>query len=493
MKAAIFSLLAVAGLVSADVRLPALISDHMLLQRDRPVKIWGWASAGENVTVKLGTQSLTTTASDTGRWMVTLKPLSVGAPQDLTVSGQNTITVRDVLVGEVWIGSGQSNMVWEVRQSNNATAEIAAAKYPDIRIFEVKLKASPVPLEDVEGVWKVCSPETIADFSGVGYYFARHLHQQLRVPIGFIQSAWGGTPAQSWISLPALAADSSLISVYADWGQAIENFPAANARYEKALAQWEKTKQGNRPAAPMGPGHPHEPGSLYNAMIHPLLPYAIRGATWYQGESDSGKRRAYVYRRLFASMIQDWRARWGQGDFPFLFVQLANFENNGEWAELREAQMMTLALRNTGMAVATDIGEAKDIHPKNKQDVGLRLALAARAIAYGAPIVYSGPLFRQAAIEGDKIRLFFDHPGSGLAAKGDGLTGFEIAGADKKFIRASATIDGGTIIVTSPDLAKPIYVRYAWGPNPECNLINREGLPASPFRTDPWIEPTVYR
>ena len=493
MKLFVFSMLACAAVSSADVKLPAVISDHMVVQRDRPVKVWGWADPAESVTVSLAGQTTSTTASETGRWMVTLKPLAGAGAREMTVTGKNTVTVRDILLGEVWIGSGQSNMEWEVRRTNNAEAEIASANYPEIRIFEVKLKASPAPLEDVEGAWKVCSPQTIGDFSAVGYYFSRHLYQQMRVPVGFIQTAWGGTPAQSWISLPALAADATLISVYADWAQAIENYPAANARYQAALAKWEQTKQGNRPGAPLGPGHPHEPGSLYNAMIHPLLNYAIRGATWYQGESDSGKRRAYVYRRLFPAMIQDWRTRWGQGDFPFLFVQLANFETGGEWAELREAQFMTLQLANTGMAVATDIGEAKDIHPRNKQDVGLRLALAARALAYGEKIVYSGPAYRQAAVEGDKVRLFFDHVGGGLAAKGDGLTGFQIAGADKKFVRAMAAIEGNTVVVSSPDLAKPLYVRYAWGSNPECNLINKEGLPASPFRTDLWLEPTMYR
>lgn len=478
----------------ADVRLPALISDHMLLQQDRPVKIWGWSDPGESVSVKLGSQSASTVASDTGRWSVTLKPVTTGgSPLELTVTGKNTLTVRDILVGEVWVGSGQSNMQWEVRQSNNAQAEIAAANYPSIRLFEVKMKASSAPLEDVEGTWKVCSPESIADFSAVEYFFGRHLHQQLEVPMGLIQSAWGGTPAQSWISLPALAADSSLISVYADWAQSIEAFPAAKARYDVNLAKWEKARTGPRPQMPMGPGHQWEPGALYNAMIHPLLNYSIRGVIWYQGESDSGKKRSYVYRRLFPAMIQDWRTRWGQGDFPFLYVQLANFENTGEWAELREAQLMTLGLINTGMAVTTDIGEATDIHPKNKQDVGLRLALAARAIAHGEKLVYSGPIYRQASVEGNQIRVFFDHTGGGLAAKGGELTGFQIAGADKKFVRATATIDGRTIVVSSPDLANPVYVRYAWGANPECNLINQEGLPASPFRTDLWIEPATYR
>jgi sialate O-acetylesterase len=313
-------------------------------------------------------------------------------------------------------------------------------------------------------------------------------------PVGLIQSAWGGTPAESWISLPALAADPALISVYADWAAAIEAYPLAKARYDQALAKWEQTKQGARPQPPQGPGHQWEPASLYNAMIHPLVNYAVRGMLWYQGESNSGKRRGYVYRRLFPAMIQDWRARWGQGDFPFLWVQLANFENNGEWAEIREAQTMTLHLANTGQAVTTDIGEAKDIHPKNKQDVGLRLALAARAIAYGEKLVYSGPLYRQAVNEGGAIRVYFDHVGGGLAARGGGvLTGFLVAGADKKFVPAEAKVVGTTVVVTSNDVARPMYVRYAWGGNPDCNLVNAEGLPASPFRSDTWTEPAMYR
>jgi sialate O-acetylesterase len=484
-----------AGCVRADVTLPALFSDHVMLQRERPVRVWGKATPGEAVTVRIPGQTASATADDEGHWSLFLEPMKAGGPHELSIQGKNTITIKDVLVGDVWIGSGQSNMQWTVQNSNNAEQEIAAAKHPQIRLFRVALKSSDVPLDDVEGEWMVTTPENIKGFSAVGYFFSRALHQHLKTPIGFIQTAWGGTPADSWISQSAIASDPALVSVFSDWAQHIEAYPRAMDRYARALAQWEANgKTGNRPGPPIGPGHSWTPGGLYNAMIAPLTPFAIKGAIWYQGENNSGKNRSYVYRRLFPAMIQDWRNRWGQGDFPFLWAQLANFKTKGQWPELQEAQTMTLRLANTGQAVINDIGNPTDIHPRNKQDVGARLALAARAIAYGEKLTYSGPVLRQVTTEGSALRVWLDHTGKGLAVRGGGdLRGFTIAGADGKFVPAQAKIEGTTVVLMSPDVKKPVHVRYAWADDPDANLINQEGLPAGLFRTDPWVDPTLYR
>jgi len=362
------------------------------------------------------------------------------APAALRVEADNTITVRDVLVGEVWVASGQSNMVFPVQRGDRAAEEIAAAKYPQIRLFKVALKTAEEPLEDVEGEWKVCSPETVGDFSAAGYFFARHLHRTLGVPVGVIQSAWGGTPAEAWTSREALKAEPGLRVLLDEWDQVLEDYPAAKIRYEEALRAWqEKAKTAKaagrqpprRPRAPVGPGHQHAPAVLYNAMIAPLTPYAIRGAIWYQGENNASRGQGYLYRRLFQTMILDWRARWAEGGFPFLFVQLANYgrtREGGQWPLLREAQAMALQLRNTGMAVTIDIGNSTNIHPTNKQDVGKRLALWALGETYGRKLVYSGPLYRQMTREDGKIRLWFDHVGGGLKAEGGTLKGFVIAG-----------------------------------------------------------------
>ena len=319
------------------------------------------------------------------------------------------------------------------------------------------------------------------------------------VPFGIVQTAWGGTPAQAWTSRGALKADPSLQPVYGIWDEVLADFPAAQEKYERALQDWEQAaaqakaagqEAPRRPRAPRGPGHPHSPSGLYNAMIAPLTPLAIRGAIWYQGENNASRSQGYLYRDLFPAMIEDWRHAWGQGPFPFLFVQLANFRRvpeKHEWPELREAQTMTLGLRNTGMAVTIDIGDSEDIHPANKQDVGHRLALAARSVAYGREVVHSGPSYRQLTREGSNIRLWFDNVGGGLkAADGGSLNGFVIAGPDREFHEAGAYIDGDTIVVWSPKVKTPVAVRYGWRADPQATLFNRSGLPASPFRTDDW-------
>lgn len=495
-----FCLLAAAPLAVADVELPAVIGDNMVLQRHQRVPIWGTADPGEEVTVTFAGQRVSTTTNRDGHWILRLTALAAGGPHEMTIAGNNTIRLRNILVGEVWACSGQSNMQWSVRASNNAQEEIAAADYPMIRLLTVPRVPASEPVADIEAEWVVCGPETVPNFSAVGYFFGRDIHKELGVPVGLINTSWGGTPAESWTTRSTLEEYPDFAPILDRWNQARDNYPEQKKKHEEALAKWkeeaEKAKaEGKQP--PRQPGPPlferkqYEPSSLFNGMIAPLIPYAIKGAIWYQGESNAG--RAYQYRELFSAMIRDWRREWGQGAFPFLFVQLANFRarepepGESDWAELREAQSMALKLPKAGQAVIIDIGEAEDIHPKNKQDVGYRLALNALAIAYGRDIVYSGPVYRSMDTDGDTIRLHFDHVGGGLVAKGGGpLKGFAIAGEDRKFVWADAVIDGDTVVVRSDQVARPVAVRYAWANNPECNLYNKDGLPASPFRTDSW-------
>lgn len=491
-----------AASAAADVRLARIFSDHAVLQQRKPVPIWGTASPGEKVTVEFRGQKVNTVANDDGEWHVTLKPMSAGGPFQMTVRANNTIVLHDVLVGEVWICSGQSNMEWPVAWSQNAEQEIAQANHPQIRLFMVPKAVSDRPLKDLNGgAWQLCTPETVRNFSAVGYFFARELHRALKVPVGMIQSAWGGTPAESWTSKPTLMANPSLRYLLENWRRAEISYPQTLENYQRQLTEWEKAAaqaraegkpEPKKPDPPQDPRtNPWKPAGLFNAMIAPIVPYAIQGAIWYQGESNAG--RAYEYRLLFPTMIRDWREAWAQGDFPFLFVQLANFmavkpePGESAWAELREAQLMTLSLPNTGMAVAIDIGDANDIHPRNKQDVGKRLALNALAIAYGKKMVYSGPIYERMKREGSAIRLYFQHVDGGLTTpNGEPLKGFAIAGADRRFVWAEARIEGSTVVVSSPQVPEPVAVRYAWADNPVCNLYNKAGLPASPFRTDDW-------
>jgi sialate O-acetylesterase len=458
----------------ADVKLPALISDGMVLQQGVNLPLWGWADEGEVVTVEFQNQKVVATAK-AGKWMVRLKPLKAGGPFTLTVSGKNKIEVKNVLVGEVWICGGQSNMQWQLRQTDNAETEIASAKYPMIRLFTVPRSEVDAPAVDVKAGWKECSPETVPTFSAVGYYFGRDLHQARNVPIGLINNAVGGSPAESWVSANVLNADAEYKQFAAEYLKRMEQYGKAMEKYREDA---EKARAENKPA-PRAPGKPWMPSGLYNGMLAPLVPYAIKGAIWYQGESNAA--RAYQY------------AVWGQGDFPFLFVQLAAFGPNSEklgesdWAELREAQLMTLsASPKTGMALAIDVGAYNDIHPRHKQPVGSRLALAARAIAYGEKTIHSGPVYQSMKIEGDRAVLSFKHAGGGLEARGGELKGFILAGEDKVWREAKAEIKGDRVIVWSPEVAKPVAVRYGWMKFPTCNLYNKEGLPATPFRTDDW-------
>ena len=474
--------LALGSSAFADVQLPGIISDHMLLQRDMPVRIFGKAQAGEAVSVTFRGQTGRTVTDALGRWEVWLKPMTTGQAATMTIQGTNIITIADVLVGDVWIGSGQSNMQWAVRQSDNADAEIAAANFPQIRLFYVPRKTSPAPVEDVDARWVVCSPESAREFSAVLYFFGRQMHQDLKTPMGLIHSSWGGTPIASWISGPSLVGNPRLEPFLTFWQNTILQYPINLSRQEQSLKKWEAGgSQGPRPAAPMGPGHAHEPTTLYNAMIAPLVKFTIKGALWYQGETEAGRAQGDIYGEALMTLVQDWRRAFGQGDFPMYWVQLANYGNatkNGHWMQVQEGQVKATALRNTGVAVINDIGNPTNIHPTNKQDVGRRLAMLAQNTG-------ASPLYRQFTREGDAIRIWFEHAGKALKARGGGpLTGFQIAGPDGKYVAATAQIEGGTVLVSSPDVPDPRRVRYAWDYNPDANLVNQWGLPASLFRTD---------
>ena len=501
-KTLLFALLTAASL-SAAVKLPALISDHMLIQQGMPVRIWGWANPGEAVKVSFQSQSRTATAGASGKWEVFLSPVPAGGPYELTVAGANTLTVHDILAGEVWLGSGQSNMEFPMARVKNFEQEIPAAKYPEIRLFTVKRVVTPEPAEDVQGSWSACTPETVKNFSAVAYFFGRELHQSRHIPVGLIHSSWGGTPAQSWTEKSYLDDDQNLHMYLTGWDKTLTDYPAKQQDYEKnALPKWEAqvaaakaagTAPPAKPAAPVGPGHQNTPAGLYNGMIAPLTPYAIRGVIWYQGESNASATEARLYRRLFPAMIESWRKQWGEGSFPFYFVQLANFQTNGWWPVLRESQTETLELAHTGQALAIDVGNRTDIHPTDKQTVGHRLALIALAQTYGENVVSSGPTFREMTVDGSGATIWFDSIGKGLEVKGDTLAGFAIAGPDRKFVVASAKIIDNRVVVSSPEVNVPKAVRYAWADYPITSLYNREGLPAVPFRTDSWPEATTLK
>ncbi len=640
----------------AEVRVPSIIGDNMVVQQGRKARVWGTAQPGESVTVTFAGQTERTMADGQGHWQIFLGPRKAGGPFVLTIAGSNTLTFKNVLVGDVWICSGQSNMEFPLVNATGGAEAMAQANYPEIHLFTVQKNTAPLPLDDVKGHWVVTSPEQVGQFSAVGYFFGRELYQRLKIPLGLIHSSWGGTPAEAWTSHDALASVPVLKPILDRYQKSLEMLPQRRQDYERALADWErnnlyadpgnkgealgyasvdptfnladwklmnlpqffetagliidgavwfrkeidlpaswmgkdlalnltaiddfdityfngtrvgatgndtpnsylvprhynvpgslvhagrnliavrvfdrageggfgrsdlmslvpvgakeaeaislagpwsykvelalepkKPDYGSRPELP-GPTNQNSPSVLYNAMIAPLKPYAIRGAIWYQGESNAS--RAYQYRTLFPTMIRNWRAAWGQGDFPFYFVQLANWRpvksepEDSEWAELREAQTMTLQQPGTGMAVIIDIGDTNDIHPRNKLDVGKRLAAWALAESYHQNVESSGPLYESFSLKDEKIRVKFKHLGGGLKTSDGGpLKGFAIAGADHKFVWADARVEGDIVIVWSRDVARPVAVRYAWADNPVCNLYNQAGLPASPFRTDDW-------
>ncbi len=651
--------------LARKIRLDPIFTSHMVLQRDLPIRVRGWANAGDMVRVSLKNRSATAVAGPNGEWIALLPALKAGGPYSLVVEGETKIILDDVMVGDVWICSGQSNMAMSVSRVMNAKQEIASASHPQIRLFTVSRKFSARPLDTLAGSsgWKVCSPESVPGFSAAGYFFGRELNSTLRIPIGLISTSWGGTVAEAWTSLTMLHTLPSMKARIArtqreksrKMKERIARYKAlmrarqqeldkllkleSDSAYQRRMANpvlddghwqvmqlptpWEKAglpeydgavwfrktiriprelagkdfmldlgpidevdityfnghkvggkgsmkkgiaKYWNQPRHYRVPGHLVKPGAntiavmamdilgegglwgaapetmkaypvgregnsiplsgawkfkaepalhlpprprnpeqlqncpafLFNAMIHPLLHFPITGAIWYQGESNAS--RAYQYRRLFPAMIQDWRIRWNQGDFPFYFVQLANFKPrkrlpaDSAWAELREAQTMALRLPNTGMAVIIDIGMADDIHPKNKQDVGRRLAYNALAQHYGKKTVPCGPLYRSMVVNKDRVVLSFDCIGRGLRIRGGGeLKGFAIAGKDRKFVWAKAKLQNNKVVVWSDKVSLPVAVRYAWADNPECNLYNNEDLPASPFRTDDWPGVTLGR
>ena len=631
-------LLAFVHNVEADVKLPKIFGDNMVLQREKPIVIWGWASPKEKVTIQFNKQTKTAIAGKNGEWKLSLNAESAGGPYQLTIKGKNTVTFNNILVGDVWVCSGQSNMEWSVNDSQDAAKEVSQANYPTIRHFDIPNKVSSTPKNDItEGEWKICSPGTVGNFTAVGYYFARHLTNELNVPIGLINSTWGGTHVETWTSREGFESSDEFKSMIASMPtlnldslaalkeqQQRKKVEALQGRMEdaRAAAQWKdpmfddsswkkmrvpdhwerqslpdvdgvvwfrKTimlnadqaaqqsnlelgmiddsdetfvngkkvgetknqwnakrrytippgilKDGKNVIAvrvedygwgggmhgskddlkiqvgstqiPLdgewnfrveslmansGVGPNSYPTLLYNAMINPIIPYSIKGAIWYQGESNAD--RAKQYEKAFPLMITDWRKHWGQGDFPFYFVQLASFNsNNGTsekgsaWAELREAQTATLSLPNTGMAVTTDIGDPLDIHPRNKQDVGKRLAAVALSKTYGKNTVSSGPTFKSFDVKENKIVVHFDNIGSGLMVKDkySYLKGFEIAGSDQKFKYAKAQIEGNDVVVYHDDIRQPVAIRFGWADDAsDNNLFNKEGFPAVPFRTDRW-------
>ena len=644
-----------ASITFANVKLPAIIGDHMVLQRGQQIPVWGWADAGEKVTVKAAGQEQSATADEKGNWRVTLQPIDAVGAVEIDINGKNAIKVSDVLIGEVWVCSGQSNMEFQTRTANNGDQEVASANDPQLRLFHVQNAAFALPQKDVTGKWELCTPQSVAGFSAVGYFFGRDLRQKLNIPIGLIETNWGGTPAESWTDRQTLTSDLAFAAIMEKHNKAMAEYPAARKTYDQALHDWKEKVETKDPGnkgfdqgwaksdfddsswktmpvpslwekslklnidgavwfrrevdvpkewegkdlelslgqiddadaayfdgkqvgdtggdlaifvhrkyrvpgelvhagkkeiavrvfdhrgdggfigtpgeislrpmvedesvkpialagdwryaveyeaqpkpnlpGPKEPPHPNwawAPSNLYNGMVHPIVPIPIKGVIWYQGESNAD--RANQYEHLLSSMIAGWRKAWGQGDFPFLIVQLANWkapasqpvQEDSTWAPLREAQAQVASkVPNCGLALAVDIGDAKDIHPKNKQEVGRRLALSAMKIAYDQPVVFSGPTYRSMTVEGKKIVLSFDNVGSGLQVKGGASRGFAIAGKDKKWHAGEATIDGSTVIVSSPDVAEPTAVRYDWADNPDGNLYNKEGLPAVPFRTDP--------
>ena len=479
-------------LLHAEVRLPSIFADHMVVQRNLPVHVWGMADANETVSVTFRGETEQATTDSLGRWSVYLKPGEAGGPFSMQVHGANAITLQDVLVGDVWVASGQSNMEFPMAEGmnrgvNNEKAEIAAANYPQIRLLTVATNSSDYPLDNavMSQAWSACTPATVAQFSAVGYFFARDLQQHQHVPIGVIDDTWGGTIAEAWTSLDGLSANASLMPVFAWRARLMDELPTNMLEQKNEQKEIDVAKAAGKPI-PKFPWHPDpaswKPAGLYDAMIAPLTPFPIKGVIWYQGESNGDEQAVPIYGELFKTMIQDWRNHWAEGPFPFLFVQLTNWNPGSTWPELRQQQTKALALKNTGMAVSIDVGDPDDIHPKDKQDIGARLALAARGIAYGEPIEYSGPMFRQVTPEGDSLRVWFDHTGGGLTSKNGTLRGFEVAGVDQKYFPAQAKIDGDTVVVSSPSVAAPAAVRYGWAANPDCNLYNGANLPASPFQ-----------
>lgn len=498
-----FLLIPVLAIGAADLKPAAIFSDHMVFQRDKSVPVWGRAEPGEEITVEFAGQKKTAKADADGKWVVRLDPMPASAEgRKLTIRGSigdRESGIEDVVVGEVWLGSGQSNMAMSVGRARDFEAEKAAADLPLIRMFKEESAAATEPQADGKGQWAVCSPETVGGFSATLYFMGRELHRALNVPVGLINSSVGGTPIEQWVAEEAQDGVAELKAAAAAQAKADAEFDTAKAKagYEKAVERWKEQAAAAKAAGKAIPRRPRDPvalrerkggrGGLFNGKIAPLIPYAIRGAVWYQGEANSHPGKGPLYQYQLPLLVTDWRARRGE-EFPFAWVQLPNFGREGEdWMLVREAMLKTLRLPKTGMAITIDIGETKDIHPKNKQDVGKRLALWALGTVYGQKVpATSGPLPEGHTVRGSEIVVSFAHCEGGLQAKGGELKGFAIAGEDRQWKPARAKIEGDKVIVSCPEVPRPVAVRYAWATDPECNLYNGAGLPASPFRTDDW-------
>jgi sialate O-acetylesterase len=503
----LFVLASLAAGLRADVTPAPLFTDGAVLQRERPVAVWGRADQGEKVTVTFAGQRREATAGADGRWLVRLEPLVVAKEgADLVIAGRNTITVHDVVVGDVWLCSGQSNMEFAVSRAANGAQEAAAANYPLIRHVAVARTVAESASDAVKTTgWKPATPAETGKFTAVGYFFARDIHTRTGIPVGLVHSSWGGTPVESWLSAEALAGNPAFAVVAERWRETLAEYPAAKPRHESALAEWTAAeaaakakspaahtaflKKNVRPRAPRGPGDPWTPSGLYNGMIAPLVPYGLRGMLWYQGESNAP--RAQEYRALFETLITSWRQQFAQPDLAFFWVNLANYKpvddkTERTYAFLREAQTAALELPGTGQAIAIDVGDPSDIHPTNKQEVGRRLALLARKRVYGMVADDTGPTFERMTREGAQLRVRFSHVTTGLIAAERPPGALELAGADRVFHRAIGRIDRDTLLVSAKEVPEPVAVRYAWENAPDANLYNGAGLPAVPFRTDNW-------
>ena len=481
----------VSASLRAELRLTSVITDHAVLQRDAPIHLWGEASPAEKITITFHGQSVGTTASNLGLWEAWLKPEVAGGPFTLTIHGDSELTRSDLLVGDVWFASGQSNMEMPLAgfppnaHVTNAEQEIAQADLPQVRLLRVERQSSDSPMAGISGVWQPCTPATARDFSAVAYFFAREISRREHIPIGVIDSSWGGTPIDSWISLDALSADASLMPAFAarahfaDMQTHLSLIESAEKRADAEAAAHNLPK-------PSHPWHPDPvswiPAGLYNGMVAPFTPYAIKGFLWYQGDTDSAADRADLYAKLLPTLIADWRRQWGQGNLPFLLVQISSFDSTGEnWGIIRDSQRRALHVADTGMAVTLDIGQRDNVHPPDKETVGARLALAGRALAYGeAGLEFSGPLYRQATREGSALEVWFDHA-EGLHSSSGELKGFEVAGSDGHFVAATAKVQGTSVLVSSPEVTEPVQVRYAWPNFTDANLYNGIPLPASTF------------
>ncbi len=494
-------------IVQAEIRLPHVFGDHMVLQREKPLIIWGWGAPNETVTVRLGAATQTAQANERGEWKVTLPAMPAGGPYTLTVSGSSTVICNDVMVGEVWLCSGQSNMEFGLGQVENAKAEIAAANQPGIRLLLVKRNWTPLPQDDLEGTWKPCTPDSVVQggwdgFSAVGYFFGRELNEKLGVTVGLIESDWGGTRIESWTppagfaAVPALKDEYERIEI-GDPRTEIhrQHLQQTLDQFDQWLVSARQAMNSQEPVPPV-PDYPDElraphdlqqATALYNGMIHPLEPFPLRGAIWYQGEANESEGMRYASR--MQALVAGWRSRWGEGDFPFYFVQIAPFnygDNPKTLAELWEAQTAAAnTIPKAGMAVVNDIGNLTNIHPTDKKDVGHRLALLALARTYGSnEVVDSGPTFKSMTVEGHAIHVAFDHVGGGLVSRdGKPLDWFEIIDADEGgFVRADARIDGDSVVLTAPGVEHPVAMRFAWSGLASPNLMNQAGLPAGAFR-----------